>query len=123
MAFNYLVYWEGRDFLLNNSFDTSRNFIRYGQKADYPLVMVDENPILGDEPIEGRRRLGHIITVNWASDRISIVSQISLFNWARYRVSLARDFSGTATNIRRGHFFNVSNGEILDLEVRSTSRL
>jgi hypothetical protein len=122
-AFNYLAYWEGRDFLLNNSFDTSRNFIRYGQKADYPLVMVDENPILGDEPIEGRRRLGHIITVNWASDRISIVSQISLFNWARYRVSLARDFSGTATNIRRGHFFNVSNGEILDLEVRSTSRL
>jgi len=122
IAFNYIAYWEGRDFLLDQSFDASRSFIRYGKQADYPLVRVDDNPILGDEPFEGRRRLGHIVTVDWAADRISIVSQISLFNWASYRISLARNFSGEQRNIRRGHFFNVNNREILDLEGRSISQ-
>ena len=77
---------------------------------------------IGDEPVEGMRRLGHIVTVNWAAERISIISQVSLFNWASYRVSLARNFSGERRNIRRGHFFNVNNREILDLETRSISQ-
>lgn len=121
ISFNYLAYWVGRDFILNHAFDQSRGFIRYGKKSDYPLVMVDDNPILGDEPIEGRRRLGHIITVNWASDKISIVSQISLFNWANYKISLARNLSGERRRIKHGHFFNVNSREILDLEVRPIS--
>jgi hypothetical protein len=122
IAFNYLAYWEGRDFVLHQSFDSSRSFIRYGKKADYPLVKVDDNPILGDEPVEGTRRLGHIVTVNWAADRISIFSQVSLFNWARYKVSLGKKFAGEQKNIRRGHFFNVNNQEILDLEAKSISQ-
>jgi len=122
IAFNYLTYCEGTDFLLHQSFDSARRFIRYGKKTDYPLVRVDDNPILGDEPVEGRRRLGHIITVNWAADKMSIVSQVSIFNWATYAVSLARNFSGERINIRRGHFFNVKSREILDLESRSLSQ-
>jgi len=118
IAFNYLVYWTGRDFLLDSAFDPLRSFVRYGKKADYPLVLLDDNPILGDVPIEGLRRLGHLITVNWASDGVSIVSQISLFNWTSYRISLARNLSGKQRNIQRGHFFNVVSGEILDLERR-----
>jgi hypothetical protein len=120
IALNYLAYWEGKNFVEHHSFDPSRIFIRHGLKADYPLVKVDDSPILGDEPVVGKRRLGHIITVNWAADGVSIVSQVSLFNWANYRVSLARDFSGEWRDLRRGHFFNVNNGEILDLEARST---
>ena len=119
IAFNYLAHWEGIDFLLQKSFEPTRSFIRYGKQAEYPFVIVDDNPILGDEPVEGRRRLGHIVTVNWTEDRISIVSQVSLLNWASYRVSLARDFSGERRDLRRGHFFNVNNGEIHDLEARS----
>ena len=122
IAFNYLAYWEGSDFLLHQSFDQSRNFIRYGKQAEYPLVRVDNNPILGDEQVEGWRRLGHIVTVNWAADGMSIVSQISLLNWASYKISLARNFSGEQKNIRSGHFFNVNSRKILDLEVRSISQ-
>lgn len=118
IAFNYLAYWEGRDFVLHQAFDPARNFIRHGKKPEYPFVTVDNNPILGDEPVEGKRRLGHIITVNWAGNGISIVSQISLLNWASYRVCLAKNFSGERKNIRRGHFFNVGSKEILDLGVR-----
>jgi hypothetical protein len=118
IALNYLAYWEGKDFVQHHLFDTSRGFIRYNMKADYALVKVDDKPILGDEPVEGKRRLGHIVTVNWAADKKSIVSQVSLFNWASYRVSLAKDFTDEFRDLRRGHFFNVNNGDILDLEAR-----
>ncbi len=119
IVFNYLAYWEGRNFLLHQSFDPLRSFIRYGKQAEYPLVRVDDNPIFGDETAKGRRRLGHIVTVDWAEDKISIFSQFSLFNGASYKISLARNFSGKKRNIRRGHFFNVNSQEILDLEPRS----
>jgi len=121
IAFNYLACWEGRDFLLNQHFDPTRRFIRYGRQPNYPLVRIDENPILGDEPVVGRRRLGHIVTVNWAADGVSIVSHISLFNWASYRISLATNLLNKQRNIRRGHFFNVNSRGILDLEVKSIS--
>ena len=71
--------------------------------------------ILSDEADSDMRRLGHIITVNWANDKVSIVSQLSLFNQNTYAISLAKDFSGQKRNIKRGHFFNVHSKEILSL--------
>jgi hypothetical protein len=119
IAFNYLSYHEPVDFVLHQSFDPMRNFIRYGTHVSYPLVIVDDNPILRDEPVEGKRRLGHIITVNWASDKVSIVSQVSIFNDATYVACLARNFLGERRDIRRGHFFNVNSNEILELSAES----
>lgn len=49
IAFNYLAYWEKADFVLNSSFDDIRNYIRYGSKCEYPLVVVSNEPILQDE--------------------------------------------------------------------------
>lgn len=118
IAFNYLAYWEGPDFVLHGDFNAIRRFILKGEQMAYPLIRVDDRPILGDEPIEGERRLGHIITLNWASDKVSIVSQVSLLNWATYTVCLAKDFSGQYRNLRRGHFFYTYDQEILDLEAR-----
>jgi hypothetical protein len=118
IALNYIGYWEGTEFLLHQSFNLIRKFIRHGERSGYTLVRVDDKPILADEPVEGKRRLGHIITVNWAADKVSIVSHVSLFNWATYAVSLARGFSGEQRNIKRGHFFNVHSREILELEAR-----
>lgn len=118
IGFNYLARWQGEEFINHQSFDLSRRFIRYGETAPYPLVSVTENPILADESKEGQRRVGHLVTVNWAADNLSIVSQVSLFNWATYCVSLAREFSGEHKEIRIGHFFNTNSHEISTLEVR-----
>ena len=115
IGFNYLAKWQGEEFLNLPSFDFARKFIRYGETAPYPLVRATENPILADEPVEGQRRVGHLVTVNWAADNLSIVSQVSLFNWATYCVSLAREFTGEHKEIRKGHFFNTNSHEILDL--------
>lgn len=113
IAFNYLAYWVGGDFVRQSSFDQTRSFVRHGQLAPYPLVKVSQQPILADEEV--RRRVGHLVTVNWAADGVSIVAQVSLLNMLAYSVCLARNYDGERGKITRGHFFDVADGAILEL--------
>jgi hypothetical protein len=117
IGFNYLCFWQGREFM-ERDFDPTRRFIRYGVKPQYPLIKIRHEPILGDEPVEGKRRSGHLITVDWAADQRSVVAQVSLFNWLTYAVCLARDFSGERRVIRKGHFFDPYSQQILELGVK-----
>ncbi len=119
IAFNYLAFWNGANFILNHSFDPTRRFIRFGERPGYPLIQISDDPILGDEPVEGRRRLGHILTVNWAVDQKSIVARVSLLNLMTYAVCLAKDFQGDRIEIRRGHFFSPHNQQIIELAAAS----
>jgi HNH endonuclease len=120
IAFNYLAYWEGSEFVQHRAFDKVRRYIRWQHAPGYKLIQVDEKAILENEPIEGMRRLGHLITVNWAADGVSVLAQVSLFNWMTYLVCLAPDFSGPPPQLTRGHFFNVSDREIFELGSRAT---
>lgn len=113
IAFNYLARWEGGDFVRHSSFDQIRSFVRHGITAPYPLVRINQDPILTDE--SSKRRLGHLVTVAWAADGASIVAQVSLFNWLTYVVCLARNYKGERRTIRRGHFFNIYDREIHEL--------
>lgn len=108
IAFNYLAYTQGMDFVLDDNFNSIRAYVRHGVEAPYPLVEIKESSVFADEPAQGFRRLGHIITVNWASDGSSIVAQVSLMNFLRYSVCLCRDFIGEKRDIKTGHFFNVA---------------
>jgi hypothetical protein len=82
------------------------------------MIAIRDEAILADEPIVGGRRLDHLITVNWAADGVSILGQVSIFNWVTYCVSLLRDYGGKRRDVRRGNFFDVSNRRILELEAR-----
>ena len=115
IAFNYLTYWAGREFVIDNPFHPIRRYIRYGEKTSFPFVVIIEKAILGDEPIEGKRRLGHLITLDWSNNKLSIASQVSLFNWMTYLVLLAKDYKGKQFNIRKGNFFNIADNEIIEL--------
>ena len=117
ICFNYLAYWEKAEFVLHEGFNLIRRYIREGETTNYQLVNILDRPILADEQGQTKRRLGHIITVNWANDGVSIISQVSLLNWITYSVCLAKDFSGEHRNIARGHFFNPTNKEISELQV------
>lgn len=113
IAFNYLAYWEGGEFIRQLSFDRIRNFVRYGVQAPYALVKVSQHSILAYEGM--RRRVGHLVTIAWAADGVSIVAQVSLLNLFTYSVCLARNYEGESRKIVRGHFFNTYNSEILEL--------
>lgn len=113
IGFNYLAYWEGADFVMHSSFDSIRSYILKG--TDYRLRSIEDRAILADERLAEKRRLGHIVTVNWAVDSASIVAQVSLLNYATYCICLSEYYSGDRRNIRRGHFFNIQDRTIMEL--------
>lgn len=115
IAFNYFAYWAGSERVLDNAFHPIRRYVRYGEKTTYPFVVIIEKAILGDEPLEGKRRLGHLITFGWSQNRLSLVSQVSLFNWITHSVLIAKDFRDKEFNLRKGSFFDVANNDILEL--------
>lgn len=121
IGFNYLAYWQGHSFVIHEDFDPIRNYILKGERASYPLGRIVDKPILGDEPIAGKRRLGHMVTINWANDKVSILAQVSLFNWLTYRICLAREFTGEHKEIKKGHFFDPHNHTILELGDKETT--
>ncbi len=107
IAFNYLAYWEGGPFVQQQGFDRARRYIRYGEIPNYELLRVNEEPILGDEPTVGNRRFGHLITIGWADDGVSVLSQVSLLNWMTYHICLAPELGGSLPPLARGHFFTL----------------
>ncbi|MBP6342823.1 MAG: hypothetical protein KA403_02695 [Candidatus Omnitrophica bacterium] len=115
IGFNYLAYLQKADFMLHKDFDLIRTYILTGETDIQDLVKIEQASILGDEPISGNRRVGHILTVDWAREGQSIIAQISLMNWLTYRVLLAWDFTGEHRNIRSGHFFNFPHKTIIPL--------
>lgn len=120
IAFNYLAYWQGAEFLRHPGFNLTRRFIRYGERAEFPLTDVADEAILGDEPIEGERRLGNLITTAIATDGGSICAQVSLLNLLTYRVALSVEFPDTIpSGVTRGHFFDLGSRCILELETRA----
>ena len=118
ISFNYLLLWQGAEFLLEAPFNPIRRYIRYAENPGYKLIQMQDQAILADEPVVGQRRLGHLLTSNWAVDGVSIVGQVSIFNWVTYCVSLLRDYAGERRDVKRGHFFDVSGRRILELETR-----
>lgn len=120
IGFNYLLYWQGHSFVIHKDFDPIRNYILKGERASYPLGRIVDKPILGDESIVGKRRLGHIVTINWADDKVSILAQVSLFNWMTYCICLAKEFTGEHKDIKKGNFFDPYNHVILDLGDKET---
>jgi HNH endonuclease len=117
IAFNYLAKWQGAEFLHRREFDIARRYIRYGTLPDYQMMQIDEVAILEREPLEGPRVLGHIITTSW-TDVQSVLSQVTLFNWLTYRISLSKEFAGLRPDIVRGHLFDGANRKIHELGSR-----
>lgn len=114
ISFNYLAYWQGAEFMHRPEFDMARGYIRYGTLPDYPMMSIDEVAILQDEPLEGLRVLGHIVTTDWTAAH-SALAQVSLFNWLTYRISLSKEFDGPTPEIGRGHIFDPVNRKIHEL--------
>ena len=118
IGFNYLAYWEGTDFVIHNSFDLIRNYIMRGEKSDIPLRGMQKGPFFSDEKCSNKKRLGHIIAINWESNERSLIAQISLFNLMIYFIRLAKDASGKYKHIKKGHFFNIKDRNILEMGYR-----
>jgi hypothetical protein len=116
IAFNYLAFIEGKDFVLDNNFNEIRHFIKFGESGNIRLVIIQKEPILFVEKRFGLKETnGHMITLEWNATKTSISSQVTLFNEIVYRVFLSRYYWGVYREISTGHHF--------DLESRRISKL
>jgi hypothetical protein len=118
ISFNYMAYWQGTEFVLQDVFNPIRLYIRNGVQRGIPFVIMSGESILKDEPFQEFRRLVHIVTVNWAENGSSIVSQVSLNNYISYTVQLATNFPSPRPNLRNGHRFNLGDHKIYELVAR-----
>jgi hypothetical protein len=112
IAFNYLAWRMGPDFVRGRSFNPIREYIRYGTDAGYPLVNVLDRPILFEDTMASRQTVGHLVTATWTPDNQHIVGQVSLFNAITYGVILARDYAGVWLPVVSGHHFGHQTGTI-----------
>lgn len=113
IGFNYLAYWQGNDFILDSSFNTIRDYIRWGKVPETPIRGVINKPFFPD----AKRRLGHIIAIHWEEKEASLVARVSLFDFLQFVIRLVKDEAQQYKDVRKGHFFNIKQMNILELDL------
>lgn len=120
IAFNYLAYIVGKQFILNNNFNGIRNFIRNDEGKSEKYLSVNKPPILhDDQKLEKYRKKiteGHLITLGWENER-NIVSKVSIFNLHTYGICLCENYDGLWIPLKYGHHFNIESKEVSKLLV------
>jgi HNH endonuclease len=105
IAFNYFAYHH-RDLAFLDHFRSIRRYIRFGEAPTPYPVTVSTDPILGGLP-KDTQVVGHIITTMWDHTAHQVVSQVSLYDWVQYRITLsASPFLVAPIFVDSGHLFN-----------------
>jgi hypothetical protein len=108
IAFNYLAWVAGAEFVLRSDFDRCRLYVREGVGPTGQIVYLKRGPILAQEIMGGGRVTdGHILTVEAGTLRTNVEAQLALFNSFRYRIVLASSYSGIW--FAKGHHFGLGS--------------
>jgi hypothetical protein len=118
IAFNFLTYVKGPDFVLRSDFDDMREYIRTGKKPSQPPVIVTKMPILRGDDTSYRQTNAHVVVVGWDKTNRGIVCLVSLFNHLTYHVVLCASYSGIWHPLSAGRHFDLESLAVT--EVRGT---
>jgi hypothetical protein len=121
IAFNYLSYVGGAEFVLDPAFNELRRFIRYGEGNWRTFVSARADPIVVNDRIWYGSIRAHLVVLDWPVRGEIIHSSVSLFNETMYDIKLGSRPSLLWRPIRSGHAFFWENGEIKELVSSSLS--
>lgn len=114
IAFNYIAYVAGKDFILSRDFDGIRRFIRYDDGKSENYFAVNIPPILHDDQILAKFGIktteGHLIVAEWRKS--NVISKLSLFNTSTYLIRLCDNYSGIWRPIKSGHHFDIESKQV-----------
>ncbi len=122
IAFNYLAWRAGADFVRLESFNPIRAFVRHGTQVAYPLVRVVNEPILTTDSPDRRQTDGHLVMAMWSEDDEYLIGRVSLFNSLTYSVSLAATFQDVWRPMVTGHHFDHRSRRITMLVIARTGQ-
>ncbi len=117
IAFNYLAFIAGSDFVLAPDFDDVRRFIRFNEGDSKNFFEVNLPPILYDDQLFKKVGVkvteGHLIFVGWRKN--GVVCKLSLFNISTFGINLCHNFNGLWRPIKSGHHFDVETQKVTKL--------
>jgi len=119
IAFNYLAYVAGSEFVLQRDFDEVRRFIRWSEGGPNHFVQVNDEPILAEESSHRRLQRHHLLTVQWEGRHRHgqdwIHARVAPFNLLTYHVRLCGPFRGIWRDINSGHRFDLDACDVYEL--------
>jgi hypothetical protein len=115
IAFSYLSYVSGGEFVLDSAFSEVRRFIRYGEGNWRTFVSSRVRPIVVNDHLWYGSIHAHLITLDWPARGQTIESSVSIFNETMYDVNLSKRCPELWRPIRSGHAFFWESGEIKKL--------
>jgi len=119
IAFNYLAFVEGSDFVLRSVFDPLRAFILTGEKPDPAPLQSDWEDVLPFKKENPEMRpVIHFVAVTGHSSHHNLLGQVTLFGFMRHTVLLAENFQDPFPEIPYGHLFNVKQKTVQPYPVR-----
>lgn len=114
IAFNYLRFIVGHNFVLHEDFNPIRRFIRYDEGQSAHFFSTGTQPILYDEAHYGVKLTeGHLIVVEWRGTNLICI--LRLFNMFTYLVVLCRTFIGIWIPIASDHHFDPETKKVSEL--------
>lgn len=116
IAFNYLAFSKGEEYVLQDKFDDTREFIRTGKnEKNVYFVLPNAKHILSNE--FRRIKFFEGFLVNIERERNNIVSRVSLFNDLTYKVILSINSENLwLPNFNIGHSFDYKRKELKKLK-------
>lgn len=118
IAFNYLAWVRGAEFVLQPEFDPVRSFVRHALESSREIVYFNTRPILANEKLTGTQITeGHIVTVEGIPDKHRIESRLSLFNSLKYKIVLSAEYQGLW--FAKGHHFDIHSKEVSELAAQA----
>ena len=100
IAFNYLAFIQGPQFVLDSKFDPIRQFITQ-KNAVRAMVRIIQQPILSDERYFWRSFEGHLVMFETLGG--GLLGKVSLFNSITYEIILCSNL-GLYLPLKSGHF-------------------
>lgn len=116
IAFNYLAYMKGPDFVLSSEFDIVRSFVLDGVEPASEVVRVTANRAEEKfEPVTGTE--DHLIILQAMPEKRCMEVHLRLFGTSRYRIALSREYNGAS--FLNGHRLVLANRDVHELTIRA----
>ena len=122
MAFNYVAFNQGANFVLSSDFDPIRSYIRCGKGTRRDFVHASGGRILAGDSHGFPLTYGHVIVCDWDMSGREIFVHLSLFNHMTYTIRVTRHFSGILRPIHVGHHYNVETMRVQEIHAAKIIR-
>ena len=114
IGFNYLAKMKGYEYVLNQKFDSVREYVRAGVKPQINPVRIEKGHVLAEETSNRYFLEGHIFTIETRGSQIvSKICLTNLFNF--YYVVNLGDIGPIWHDIKSGHAYSLKEDKILPL--------